>query len=190
MTGASITVAVAVAILASATWPIPAAAQAADPQPYAGFQSRPIKALSDTQIDDYLNGRGMSLALAAELNGYPGPRHVLDLAEALDLSPAQRTRTDALFVAMQAEAAELGAHIVAEEAELERMFGEAAVSPAALERRVTSIARLQGRLRYTHLRFHLAMYDLLSAEQIDAYARLRGYGPDAAPNGHGGGHGH
>ncbi len=40
--------------------------------PYAGFQDRPIKALSQQQIDDLQAGRGMGLALAAELNGYPG----------------------------------------------------------------------------------------------------------------------
>jgi hypothetical protein len=54
-----------------------AAAQSAGP--YAGMQARPIKALSAEQIADLKAGRGMSLALAAELNGYPGPRHVLEL---------------------------------------------------------------------------------------------------------------
>jgi hypothetical protein len=38
-----------------------------------GMQSRPIKALSDQQVSDLRAGRGMGLALAAELNGYPGP---------------------------------------------------------------------------------------------------------------------
>ena len=49
-------------------------------QPYAGLQARPVKALSDQQIADLRAGRGMGLALAAELNGYPGPMHVLELA--------------------------------------------------------------------------------------------------------------
>ena len=40
--------------------------------PYAGMQSRPIKALSEQQVADLQAGRGMGLALAAELNGYPG----------------------------------------------------------------------------------------------------------------------
>jgi hypothetical protein len=42
-------------------------------QPYSGMQTRPIKALSDQQVADLKAGRGMGLALAAELNGYPGP---------------------------------------------------------------------------------------------------------------------
>ena len=45
--------------------------------PYAGMQARPVKALSDQQIADLKAGRGMGLALPAELNGYPGPSHVL-----------------------------------------------------------------------------------------------------------------
>src|SRR6266478_9941548 len=69
-------------------------------RPYAGLQARPIKALSAEQIADLKAGRGMSLALAAELNGYPAPRHVLELAEPLQLSAAQRARTADLMAAM------------------------------------------------------------------------------------------
>ena len=42
--------------------------------PYAGLQQRAVKALNDQQISDLRAGRGMGLALAGELNGYPGPR--------------------------------------------------------------------------------------------------------------------
>src|SRR5215475_1130417 len=62
------------------------AASAQSHQPYAGFEQRPIKALSEQEVDDLRAGRGMGLALAAELNGYPGPSHVLELADRLDLS--------------------------------------------------------------------------------------------------------
>jgi hypothetical protein len=41
--------------------------------PYAGMQTRPVKALTEQQLADLKAGRGMGLALAAELNGYPGP---------------------------------------------------------------------------------------------------------------------
>jgi len=56
-------------------------------QPYAGLQERSIKTLSDQQIADLNAGRGMGLALAAELNGYPGPIHAIELASELHLSP-------------------------------------------------------------------------------------------------------
>src|SRR5262247_2210822 len=69
-------------------------------QPYAGLETRTIKALSDQQIADLRAGRGMSLALAAELNGFPGPAHVLELAEQLALSEQQRSKVQDLFAAM------------------------------------------------------------------------------------------
>src|SRR5204863_9277095 len=88
--------------------------------PYAGMQSRSIKALSDQQIADLAAGRGMGLALAAELNGYPGPVHVLELADQLDLSRDQRASVQSLFDAMKAEAIPLGARLIEQEKELDR----------------------------------------------------------------------
>ena len=66
--------------------------------PYAGMQTRGIKALSDSQIGDLQAGRGMSLALAAELNGYPGPLHVLELADKLGLSAEQRGKSSSFSI--------------------------------------------------------------------------------------------
>ena len=74
----------------------PAQAQMHNHQPYAGMATRSIKALSDQQIADLRDGRGMSLALAAELNGYPEPSHVLEHAEALKLTAAQQEKIQAL----------------------------------------------------------------------------------------------
>jgi hypothetical protein len=67
--------------------------QAEDVPKYAGQQKREIKALSEAEVSAYLDGRGMGLAKAAELNGYPGPAHVLDLAEKLQLTPQQQGTT-------------------------------------------------------------------------------------------------
>lgn len=89
------------AMLATLTFGIGLAAAQA-PQPYAGMQARPIKALSDQQIADLKSGRGMGLALAAELNGYPGPLHLLELADQLALSEPQRTGIRQMFEAMKA----------------------------------------------------------------------------------------
>lgn len=184
----SATLAAAVAALLVAH---PAAGQTgADPQPYSGLERREIKALSTAEIDDYRNGRGMSLALAAELNGYPGPRHVLDLAERLDLTPEQRARTQVLFDDMQREAAAIGEQIVAREAELDARFAGATVQEDEIEALAVLIGRLNGRLRSVHLRTHLAMRALLRPEQIAAYAEPRGYRPRPGDSGHHGRHGH
>lgn len=149
--------------------------------PYAGMQSRQIKALSEQQISDLDAGRGMGLALAAELNGYPGPSHVLELADKLELSADQRDRMAALFNAMKTEAQPFGSRLIAQEAELDRLFSSRAVTPASLKASTAAIAATQGELRETHLKYHLSAADILSAGQLQRYADLRGY---TGKNGH------
>jgi len=48
--------------------------------PYSGQGKREIKSLSQQEITGYLHGKGLGYAKTAELNQFPGPRHVLDLA--------------------------------------------------------------------------------------------------------------
>src|SRR5437588_12487673 len=90
--------------------------------PYAGMQTRSIKSLSEQQVADLSAGRGMGLALAAELNGYPGPSHVLELADKLDLTADQRMRVRMLFESMKQEALPLGAKLIEQEVELNAQF--------------------------------------------------------------------
>src|SRR5215831_6066543 len=90
--------------------------------PYAGLESREIKALSPQEISDYLAGKGMGFAKAAELNGYPGPAHVFELATQLHLTPEQKAKTEALFQKMQARAIGLGKELVEQERALDRLF--------------------------------------------------------------------
>jgi Spy/CpxP family protein refolding chaperone len=161
----------------------PAAAQShqhshaapAGAQPYAGLEARQTKALSPQEAADLAAGRGMGLALAAELNGYPGPAHVLEHAEELHLTPDQRARTEALRAAMVAEAHTLGARILALEEELDALFAGGEADPARLAALTSALGALHGRLRETHLAAHIAMRAALTADQREAYARLRGY---------------
>lgn len=151
----------------------PLAAQQA--QPYAGQQHRPLKALSEAEIRGYLSGEGMGYAKVAELNQFPGPRHVLDLADSLALTAQQRSRTEAIFENMRAEAMRLGAELVAREAELERLFAEQQIEEEGLREVLEEIGRLQAELRGAHLRAHLGMRAVLSGEQVARYDELRGY---------------
>ena len=144
-------------------------------QPYAGLQSREIKALSPQEIDDYLSGAGMGFALAAELNGYPGPRHVLENAGELELSDSQLAQTRRLFSQMENEAKPLGRAVVDKERELDKLFSGGAVGEESLHAAVAEIAELKGRLRAAHLKYHLAMKALLSPKQLAKYESLRGY---------------
>lgn len=152
--------------------------------PYTGLQTRGIKALSEQQIADLRAGRGMGLALPAELNGYPGPSHVLELADKLELSDAQRTRMRELFEAMKSEALPLGEKLLTEEGALDWQFADRSVTPETLKAATVAIGATQAELRYTHLKYHLSTLDVLSPEQAQRYAALRGYTMDA-PQGSG-----
>jgi len=161
------------------------AATAATAQtPYAGMQARPIKALSEQQVADLAAGRGMGLALAAELNGYPGPSHVLELADGLALSADQRAHIKTLFDSMKAEALPLGAKLIAQEADLDRQFATRTVTPESLKALTAAAAITQGELRETHLKYHLSTVDVLSPGQMRRYAELRGYGGKAMHHRH------
>ena len=155
---------------------IPLASLAASP--YVGQTSRSIKALSDEEVADYLSGKGMGLAKAAELNGYPGPAHVLELATQLELSPAQRVKTEAIFERMQTSARVAGRRLVDEERRLDELFVSKAISPALLHQTLDSIASLQSEVREIHLRAHLEQAEVLSAAQAMKYWHLRGYADD------------
>ena len=147
----------------------------ASPMPYAGMQDREIKALSAEERGALLEGQGMGLALAAELNGYPGPVHVLELADALQLTGEQRHATHQLMQAHKAEARELGAQVLAAEGELDRAFAGRRIDDAEIARLTARIGELQGRLRAAHLRTHLKQADLLTPQQVAKYQQLRGY---------------
>jgi hypothetical protein len=150
--------------------------------PYAGMHTRSVKALSDSQIADLQSGRGMGLALVAELNGYPGPLHVLELADGLSLSGEQRARVQRLFDTMKAEAMAVGAKLIAQEAELDGQFSGRTITPEGLKSMTARIALTQGELRETHLKYHLATIAVLDPQQVSRYAELRGYAGQAAPD--------
>lgn len=146
--------------------------------PYAGQERREIKALSEKDIEDLLAGRGMGLAKAAELNGHPGPAHVLELADRLGLDPGQRTATQSLFDRMNAEARRLGTAIIDAERDLERGFAERRLDGENLREKLGKLAALQGGLRYVHLHAHLEQMAILTPDQVARYRALRGYAAD------------
>jgi len=151
--------------------------------PYAGMEERRIKALSEEERAAYLRGDGMGLALAAELNGLAGPKHVLELADSLELTADQRSRTAAAFDAMHTEAVRLGTAIVDAEERLDEALRSGTIDTTALAALTTEIGLLQGSLRFTHLSAHLAMRAILTEAQVTRYRALRGY-TDAAAHDH------
>jgi Spy/CpxP family protein refolding chaperone len=151
---------------------------------YAGRIDLPIKALTSEALDAYRNGTGMGLAIPAEMNGYPGPRHVLDLAEQLQLTSEQRSRLQAIFDPMHAQAVRLGAEIIDLERKLDAGFSQSTMTEAQLTALTRDLADRQGRLRLDHLRAHLATKEVLTPAQVEAYNRLRGYSENAAIHAH------
>ncbi len=148
--------------------------------PYAGQQQRTIKALSDKDVQDITEGKGMSLALAAELNNYPGPMHVLEHAQALALSDTQRSSTAQLMATHKDEVRALGRQLVAAERELDQAFASRQIDSPSLTARMQRIGALQAAIRDAHLQTHLRQTALLTAAQVAQYNQLRGYGTSAA----------
>ncbi len=162
----------------------------AEQAPYAGQEARAIKALAPERIEGLRAGAGLGYAKAAELNGWPGPLHVLELADALSLSGEQAARVSAIRERMLAEARPLGADLIEAEAALDALFAGDAATPGAVAAATARIGALDARLRAVHLEAHIETYPLLTRHQRMIYAKARGYGGGHGHGGHGhGGHG-
>lgn len=167
----AVLIAIAACLLA-----VPANAGEAPPNPYAGQQTRPIKALSEEDVSALRQGAGMGLAKAAELNGYPGPMHVLELGDRLGLSAEQRDQVSAIRERMSVAARAIGETLIAREAALDLLFAQGDITSERLAAGTSAIGEAQGQLRAIHLAAHLETRALLNAHQLALYQQLRGYG--------------
>lgn len=139
------------------------------------MQNREIKALSEQQIEGLRGGKGMAMAMPAELNGYPGPLHVLELASQLGLTAQQQAQTKELYTQMLDAAKAQGEQVIEAERALNALFAQKKATAESVASAVSHAAMAQGKLRETHLRYHLSMMDVLSPEQVATYHSLRGY---------------
>ncbi|HUP50151.1 MAG TPA: Spy/CpxP family protein refolding chaperone [Thermoanaerobaculia bacterium] len=142
---------------------------------YGTMTTRAIKALSAEESAALREGKGMGFALAAELNSYPGPMHVLEMAEKLKLTEEQKTAVEAARGRMQAAAVALGAEIIDLERQLDEAFASATIDRERLAGLTAAIAERRGRLRYVHLAAHLQTRAVLTPHQIRMYDQARGY---------------
>ncbi len=150
--------------------------------PYAGMQNRAVKSLSDNDMKELRRGGGWGLALAAELNGMPGPAHLLELKDQIPLTQDQVTKTQALFNEMHKAAIPIGERLIAAETALETAFGKGAVDEASLRRLLTESESARTELRFIHLSQHYKTVQYLRPEQIKRYNILRGYAEDPCKN--------
>lgn len=155
--------------------------------PYAGLEKREIKSLSKADIDELKRGAGWGFALAAELNGMPGPLHVLELKDKLGLSSQQLDKIQDIFDKMKAEATTVGKRFIAAEKAIDKAFSSKQIDQEKLQVLINEAAAARANLRFIHLSRHLSTHSLLTDEQIEKYKILRGYSSDPCakvPDGH------
>ena len=145
---------------------------------YVGQEKREIKSLSKADIQELRNGRGWGLAKAAELNGLPGPVHLLEMKKEIGLNPEQTEKIEILYQKMKKQAIPLGLKLIELERKLNNHFAKGTITEELLHELLEQIAQVRKRLRYVHLSTHLKTPGILRAEQIDLYNKLRGYSSD------------
>ena len=142
---------------------------------YAGQQSREIKSLSAEDIAELKRGGGWGLAKAAELNGVPGPIHLLEMKDEIGLDETQRSAISAIYERMKSRAIHHGERLIDLERRLERDFRNRTITDALLRASLSAIAETKKELRYVHLAAHIETLKILAEKQIRTYNALRGY---------------
>lgn len=140
-------------------------------------KARPLpsatSALTPDEIAALKQGHGMGFALAAELNGWPGPAHVLEHEAELRLTADQKARVKAIHDAMRKKAIAAGSTYIAAEERLADAFRSGAAQAVTLARLVRQVEEARADLRLVHLTAHLDTAQVLSAEQRRRYQELR-----------------
>jgi Spy/CpxP family protein refolding chaperone len=126
------------------------------------------------------DGRGFGLAFPADQNGYPGPLHVLELKDRLQLTSEQEARMRALFETMLGDARQRATRLAAAEDRLRRIFADGAADPAAVRTAVAEAETARADVRLVHLLAHLQARDVLTEAQRRAYQEIR-WGPAKNP---------
>lgn len=166
-----------VLLAASAATAQPSSAQP-NPQrfvPYATAAGDTTYGLSEREAQALLAGRGMGMARPAEMNGYPGPMHVLELADELALTPEQKQEAQEARERVLIDAPALGRQVVEKELALDRLFRSGSADEARIDELTQDIARLRAELRAIHLKAHLVMHRALAVEQVRTYMDARGH---------------
>jgi hypothetical protein len=154
--------------------------ESGDDRPYAGLQGRDVSTLSDDDVDALLDGEGLGYAMPAELNDYPGPAHVLQLAGELGIDNDQLAEIERIEAEMRTAARDLGRQLIDAEYQLDESFRDG-TAVDQLDELTRQSAEIEARLRSVHLQAHLETTELLDADQVQAYNQLRGYDSTSTP---------
>ena len=143
--------------------------------PYANTQSGEVSTLTPEEVRELRNGEGMGLARPAELNQFPGPKHLLELVADLDLGQAQLARIKGIRKKMKMRAIAKGEEILETETHLANLFASGHPSVDEMNRITEHLGVMRGKLQAIHLLAHIESARELTADQIESYDRLRGY---------------
>jgi Spy/CpxP family protein refolding chaperone len=114
-------------------------------------------------------GEGMGVAVEAEMNGFPGPKHVLDLKDKLGLTKDQIRKAENLVKLVGISASAKGNEIIEAEQELHGLFVSGKINEKLLRMKLENIGKLRGELRFIHMQAHLKMKQILNPDQIQQY---------------------
>ena len=149
---------------------------------YVGEEYRKIKSLSPDDVEELKKGGGWGLAKAAELNGLPGPAHILEMEDKIYLTDKQKKKIQKIYNEMKGEAIALGKQLIPLEMGLNRGFSNRNINQELLENYVREIEKVRAKLRIVHLSTHLQTPNILTNKQIILYNKLRGYSKDPCQN--------
>jgi len=143
------------------------------PTPEGGAHHELVQAYEKAFAENVAAGRGFGMAFAADQNGYPGPLHVLELKDRLNLTADQEARVRSLLAAMFAESTPRGARLLESEARLRGLFAGGRADEASVRAAVAEVERARADVRLVHLGFHLKTRDVLTDDQRRVYHEAR-----------------
>ncbi|MGW8283196.1 MAG: Spy/CpxP family protein refolding chaperone [Gemmatimonadota bacterium] len=129
--------------------------------------------ISAQEKEALLKGSGLGAGMIAMMNGYPGPKHVLEMGDELELTAAQREEIGTIFGEAKASFVELGTTIVEKDEALTALFTSGSATTAQVETLAREIGDLQGQLRAGHLNAHIRTYDALTPAQREKLSSMQ-----------------
>lgn len=130
--------------------------------------------VSQQEKEALLKGAGLGAGMIAMMNGYPGPKHVLEMGDELGLTAEQRESIGKTYGKVKAESVELGTELVEKDEKLTALFASGSVTAGEVEKLSREIGELQGRVRATHLNAHVETFDALTPAQREQLSSMQG----------------
>jgi len=130
--------------------------------------------MSDAEKEALKAGEGLGAGRLAMQAGYPGPRHVLEMGDELELTAAQKEQIGTIFGGAKASFAKMGAELVEKEEALEAMFAAGDVDVGDMTKLAAEIGERQGELRAAHLAAHVRTREALTPAQLEKLSAMAG----------------